>query len=65
MSLQIDVVLVKGAEFGIEVIQDVFGIEVGEWGRVVFFVVGGGIQGSGASCQRSVDVFHSDARGRC
>ena len=42
MSLEVDVVLVEGAKFGVKVIQDVFGIEVGERGRVVFLVVGRG-----------------------
>ena len=50
MSLQVDVVLVKGAKFGIKVIQDVFGVEVGEQRRMVFLVVGRGSQGSRASC---------------
>ena len=50
MSLQVDVVLVKGAKFGIKVIQDVFGVDVGERRRMIFFVVGRGGQGSRASC---------------
>ena len=50
MSLQVNVVLVKGAKFGVKVIQDVFGVEVGERRGVIFLVVGRGGQGNRASC---------------
>ena len=58
MVLQIVGVLFKGREFGIEVIDDVFGVEVSEQWQVIFFVVVGGSHRGGAGGSELVGVFH-------
>ena len=55
MALQIVGVLFEGREFGVEVIDDVFGVEGSKRWRVIFFVVVGGVIGEGlAVLSRSV-----------
>ena len=57
--LQIGGVLFECWKFGIEVIEDVFGVEVSEWRRVIFFIVIGGSHRRGAGSSELVGVFHS------
>ena len=58
MVLQIVGVMFEGQEFGIEVIDDVFGVEGSERWWVIFFVVIGGSHRGGAGGSESVGVFH-------
>ena len=59
MALQIVGVLFKGREFGVEVIDDVFGVEGSKRWQVILFVVVGGSHRGGAGGSESVSVFHS------
>ena len=58
MALQIVGVLFEGQEFGVEVIDDVFGVESSKRWRVIFFVVVRGSHRGGAGGSKLVDVFH-------
>ena len=49
----------EGREFGVEVIDDVFGVEGSKRWRVILFVVVGGGHRGGAGGSESVSVFHS------
>ena len=59
MALQIVGILFEGRELGVEVIDDVFGVEGSKQWQVIFFVVVGGGHRGGAGGSESVGVFHS------
>ena len=59
MVLQIVGILFKSREFGVEVIDDVFGVEGSERWQVIFFVIVGGSHRRGAGGSESIGIFHS------
>ena len=58
VALQIGGVLFKSYKLGVEVVEDVFGVEISERWQVIFFVVIGGGHRRGAGRSESVSVFH-------
>ena len=56
MVLQIVRVLFEGREFGVEVVDDVFGVEGGKQWWVIFFVVVRGSHRGGAGSVRGLST---------